>query len=68
MLIAASRKLDNGENVPIYIWPEPGNLKDARTITFDYMVSSKWQRIGYIVQEAVEAVHDALKKNLITKS
>jgi hypothetical protein len=64
VLISASRKLDNGEEV---LQPEPDNPVDARAIAFECNISNKWQRIGYIVQEAVEAVHNALEKNLITE-
>ena len=67
VLISESQKLDNGENVPVRIRPEPDNPVDARAIAFECNVSNKWQWIGYIVQEAVEAVHDALKRNLMTE-
>lgn len=63
VLISASR---NREDVPVRIRPEPDNPVDVRAIAFECNVSDKWQRIGYIVQEAVEAVHDALKRHLIT--
>ena len=67
VLISTSRKLDNGEHVPVRIRPEPDNPVDARAIAFECNVSNKWQRIGYVVQEAVEAVHYALEKNVITE-
>ena len=35
VLISASRKLDNGEHVPVRIRPEPDNPVDARAIAFE---------------------------------
>ena len=46
VLISASRKLDNGEDVPVRIRLEPDHPVNARAIAFECKVSDKWQRIG----------------------
>ena len=61
-----SKSLDKGEVLPVNIFPEENNPHDTRAIAFKYWIADKWQRIGYIVKEAVNAVHDAREQKLIT--
>ena len=61
-----SKSLDKWEVLPVNIFPEENNPYDVRAIAFKCWIADKWQRIGYIVKEAVNAVHDAREQKLIT--
>ena len=60
-----SEQLHNGNVVPVKIFPEPSNQYD-KAIAFKCWMNDDWHRIGYIVREALDTVHDALNNNLIT--
>jgi len=62
----ASQLLDAGTLVPVDIYPEPNNPYDRRAIAFKCWVNDKWTRIGYIVHEILDDVHDARRCNQIT--
>lgn len=64
-LQAALECINEGKDVPVKLIPEPDNPKDSRAIAFHCFVGEKWRRIGYIVKEALQDVHDALKNNQI---
>ena len=49
-----------GETVPVKIEPEPKNPYDSKAICFKCMVG-EWCRIGYIVREALDEVHEAIR-------
>ena len=40
---------------------------DSKAIAFECSLESEWNIIRYIVREALDAVHDALKKHAITE-
>ena len=65
VLAEVASRLRKGEVVKVMLRPEPSNPKDSRAIAFDCNIGTKWERIGYIVQEALSAVHSAIKNNLI---
>lgn len=58
---------DNGLSVPVNIQPEPTNQYDNKAIAFVAFMDEKWQRIGYVVKEALDDVHCALQDGKITK-
>ena len=58
-LCRASRLLNKSEHVPVNIIPEPDNPYDSKAIAFKCFVGGAWNRIGYIVKEALESVHSA---------
>ena len=62
-----SESMDKGEVIPVNIFPEENNPYDARAIAFKCWIADKWQRIGYVVKEAINAVHDARDQKLITE-
>ena len=62
-LSLASKEVGAGKTVPVELYPEVDNPKNARAIAFRCYVDKKWHRIGYIVDELLEAVHNALDKN-----
>lgn len=68
VLSKALHLINNGEAVPVRITPEPENPIDARAIAFNCKLGERWERIGYIVKEAVEAVHDALNHQTILET
>ena len=61
-LATVSRKLREREVVPVRLTKEPHNPVDARAIAFECKLDSTWERIGYIVREALEATHEAINR------
>ena len=59
-LATAARKLREGEAVPVRLTKEPHNPVDAHAIAFECKLDSTWERIGYVVREALEATHEAI--------
>ena len=55
VLAEVASKLRKGETVEVMLRPEPSNCN----------IDSNWERIGYIVHEALNAVHSAIASNLI---
>lgn len=49
-----------GATVPVRVKKEPSNPFDSRAIAFECQLNCKWERIGYVVCEATEAVHEAI--------
>jgi len=67
ILAIASEKLYKGEAVPVRLQPEPNNPKDAKAIAFECKIESNWNRIGYVVSEALTSVHHAIDSKCITE-
>ena len=57
--------LDDRQVVPVNIFPEEDNSYDSRAIAFKCWLQNEWQRIGYVVKEALNVVHDAREQNVI---
>ena len=51
--------------VPVRLKPEPENLHDSKAVAFQCLVDGEWNRIGYIVREALDEVHIALNDGTI---
>jgi len=66
-LALAKQKRNKGETVEVKLQKEKDNPVDANAIAFMCNADSKYERIGYVVAEALPDVHDALKKNKIIK-
>jgi len=62
----ASQLFDSSTVVPVNIYPEPNNPYDRRAIAFKCWINNKWTRIGYVVYESLDDVHDAMSSNQIT--
>lgn len=60
-LQAASRILKGGQDVPIRLEPEPDNPIDPNAIAFLCLIDRKWNRVGYVVKEALEDVRGAME-------
>ena len=58
--------LDDNEIVPVNIYPEPSNPYYNKAIAFKCWIDEEWHRIGYIVCEALDDVHEARTNNHIT--
>ena len=65
VLAKASKLIQRGEEIPVMIEPEPDNQFDSKAIAFKCRVEGRWQRIGYIVREALDEVHTALTQKKI---
>ena len=59
ILRSVSQLLAKGDVVPVNIYPEPNNCYDSKAIAFKCWLEDDWHRIGYIVKEALDAVHEA---------
>ncbi len=64
-LSKVSELLRNGQVVPVQLSKEPDNEYDSQAITFQCQLESHWRCIGYVVKEALPAVHDVLNKKKI---
>ena len=64
-LQAAAKCIKEGKEVPIRLQPEPENPVDCTTIAFQCCVHNDSSRVGYVVQEALPEVHDAIQKHEI---
>ena len=65
VLSLVAKIMKEGRTVPVRLQKEPQNPVDARAIAFQCKVKDKWERIGYVVQEVLEAVHDAMDNQKI---
>ena len=66
ILAIASKKHENGIKVPVKLLPEPGNKYDNKTIAFMCQINdSNWERIGYVVREALDELHEAVNNGNI---
>lgn len=64
-LEAASKKLENGEEVRVDIQPEPDNDHDSNAIAVLLNYGSGWHTVGYIAKELTNEIHPLLKKSNI---
>ena len=44
---------------------EPDNQYDSKAIAFMCKLDNSWERIGYVVQEALDEVHEAIRNKKI---
>ena len=63
----AAKLQDEGENVPVRVHHEPDNPMDSKAIAFECHIENEWKVIGYVVREALDAIHEALETNVITE-
>ncbi len=66
VLRRASSLRNAGVAIPVELRIEPGNPVDPNAIAFMCSVDGCFERVGYVVKEARDAVHDALTRNDIT--
>ena len=64
-LSKATALLKDGKETPVRLRPEPENPFDANAIAYECQIDNQWRRIGYVVQDALLDVHDALSKKEI---
>ena len=57
--------MPNGQDVHVRLTPEPKNPVDSRAIAFMCFMDGQWYRIGYVVNEILEDVHQSLARNEI---
>lgn len=67
ILSMASKKIKQGQAVSVKLQKEPDNVKDSRAIAFVCNANCQWERIGYVVREALDAVCHAMDNNLINE-
>lgn len=65
VLALANKKRKEGMDVLVKLEREPSNPVDARAIAIMCKVNQTWERIGYIVKEALDEVHAAIAENKI---
>lgn len=62
ILQTARDRIQQGHVIPVRMKPEPDNMFDEKAIAFECNVYGEWTRIGYVVTEVLDEVHDAMKK------
>lgn len=67
LLALASRRMRNGELVPVKLQKEPGNPFDSNAVAFMCQADTDWERIGYVVSEALPDVNNAMDNDKIIK-
>ena len=67
VLVKASEKHRKGENIPVKLEREPDNPYDCNAIAFMCKTDDKWERIGYVVTEALSDVSTAMRNKKILK-
>ena len=65
VLALAKQKIKKEETVEVKLQKEPDNPVDANAIAFMCNADSKWERIGYVVSEALLDAHDAINNKKI---
>lgn len=65
VLALANKKKNEGCGIPVKIVKEPNNPVDTRAIAFMCHVEQEWERIGYVVHEALDDVHTAMDEKKI---
>lgn len=66
-LARVSQLRNQGINVTCRVRPEPNNPFDSKAIAFDCQMDGTWHVIGYVVREALDELHEALKGDKITQ-
>ena len=61
----ANERICSDKVVEVDIFKEPNNPIDSKAIVFKCFLEDQWHRIGYIVKEALDDVHEALSTNSI---
>ena len=65
----ANKLLQTGKEVKVDLFSEPANPVDTKAVAFKCFLDDQWwHRIGYIVREALDDVHDALLSKRIKTS
>ena len=54
--------IKEGKDTPVRLKPEPENPVDANAISFECRIQEDWKKIGYVVQETLTVVHDAITR------
>ena len=67
MLIDAGKKHRKGESFPVKLEREPDNPYDCNAIAFMCKLDDKWERIGYVVTEALSDVSTAIRNKKSSK-
>ena len=67
VLIDTSEKHRKGESVPVKLEREPDNPYDCNAIAFMCKLNDKWERIGYVVTEALSDVSTAIRNKKSSK-
>lgn len=67
LLGLAKQKKSAGEIVPIKLEKEPSNPIDSQAIAFMCKADKEWEKIGYVVKEALPDMHKAIDNNKIIK-
>ena len=52
--------MQDGQDIPVRLTPEPENPFDSRAIAFMCFMDEKWYRIGYVMSEILEEVHQCM--------
>ena len=62
VLALAAKRMREGQTIDVMPCPEPHNKYDAKAIVFVIKENDKWKCVGYVVREALDSIHEAMKK------
>ena len=68
MLVLANHKRKKGKDILVKLEKEPSNPYDSNAIAFMCLTKNNWERIGYVVSEALADVNEAISNNKILKT
>ena len=51
--------------VPVQMEPEPENIWDSKASAFFCNIDGQWPRIGYVVREVLDDVHEAIRNEMV---
>ncbi len=54
-----------GHTIPVSLFKEPLNPRDAQAIAFKCQLDGKWKTIGYVVSELLDEVHNVMDNGRI---
>ncbi len=65
VLANAALSIRKKVTIGVRLTPEPANPVDAKAIAFELFVDDRWKRVGYMVTEVLDSVHQAINNNSI---
>ena len=66
ILSRVSEIMEEGGSVSVRIEHEHVNPYDSKAIAFKCQLDNNWHRIGYIVKECLDYVHEAIASNKVS--
>lgn len=66
-LKAARDLIESGQDVPVKLEAEPSNKWDPNALSFKCLLNDEHVRIGYVVKELLDEVHQSIKQKKVVE-